>query len=97
MRGSPPGTERVVFIFSCWDADSGHKVGWTEATAMDKAGNGCARFGGEGTGSHCMSALPVKEGETHTFRVAFAGSNSTGALWTGTATSTSCLNPFSTF
>ena len=34
---------------------------------MDKAGNGCARFGGEGTGSHCMFALPVKEGVCVTF------------------------------
>ena len=41
------GREVLQFIFSCWDADSAHKVGWT----TDKT---CSRFGGEGTGSHCI-------------------------------------------
>lgn len=34
------GGETVQFIFSCWDADSVHRVGWTTPTT-------CSRFGGE--------------------------------------------------
>lgn len=49
MAGGPGGSEKQVFIFSCWDADSAHKVGWT--TPKDAQGNGCSRFGGEGTGA----------------------------------------------
>ena len=50
------GTEKTVFIFSCWDADSAHKVGWTTPS--------CSRFGGEGTGSHCLLEVDVKKGVT---------------------------------
>ena len=41
MRGGKDGAERHVFIFSCWDADSAHKVGWTVDMVN---GNGCSRF-----------------------------------------------------
>ena len=87
MRGGPGGAEKQVFIFSCWDADSAHKVSWT--TPMDASGNGCSRFGGEGTGSHCMLTVPATEGVTYKFRVASSGKNATGAMWTGTLTDTS--------
>lgn len=86
MRGGADGTEKQVFIFSCWDADSAHKVGWT--TPKDAEGNGCSRFGGEGTGSHCMLTVPAKEGVTYKFRVASSGKNATGEMWTGMLTNT---------
>lgn len=78
MRGGTGKPERIVFIFSCWDADSAHMVSWTTPT--------CSRFGGEGTGSHCLLALPVKERDTHNFRVAYSGKNASGAFWTGMVT-----------
>eukprot|EP01043_Picozoa_sp_COSAG02_P039955 COSAG02_NODE_3195_length_7193_cov_1.529462_2_plen_241_part_00 len=86
MRGGSDGAEKQVFIFSCWDADSAHKVGWT--TPKDAQGNGCSRFGGEGTGSHCMLSVPAKEGVTYKFRVASSGKNASGEMWTGMLTDT---------
>eukprot|EP01052_Picozoa_sp_SAG31_P029921 SAG31_NODE_3021_length_4780_cov_10.795770_3_plen_258_part_00 len=85
MRGKD-GAERHVFIFSCWDADTAHRVGWT--VDMDDQGNGCSRFGGEGTGSHCMLAVPPVQGIKYSFKVAFDGKNESGAFWTGKLTST---------
>jgi hypothetical protein len=41
MKGDAENPERHVFIFSCWDADSAHKVGWTVDMVN---GNGCSRF-----------------------------------------------------
>lgn len=78
MKGSG-GAEKVVFVFSCWDADSSHMVGWTTPKT-------CGRFGGEGTGSHCILEYPVKVGVKYNFRVAFSGQNQTGAFWSGTVT-----------
>ena len=86
MKGGKAGAEKQVFIFSCWDADQAHKVSWT--TPKDADGNGCSRFGGEGTGSHCMLTVPATEGVTYNFRVASSGKNTTGAMWTGTLTET---------
>ena len=83
MKGKA-GAEKQVFTFSCWDADSAYKVSWT--TPKDADGNGCSRFGGEGTGSHCMLTVPATEGATYKFRVASSGKNATGAMWTGTLT-----------
>jgi hypothetical protein len=70
-----------VFIFSCWDADVAHKVGWTTPET-------CSRFGGEGTGSHCLLEVPATEGVRYKFRVASSGKNATGAMWTGILTET---------
>jgi len=82
MRGSN-GTERRVFIFSCWDHNSkvgpNQTVGWTTPAT-------CSRFGGEGVGSHCILDYPTIAGRLYNFRVAFSGSNKTGAMWTGTVT-----------
>ena len=83
MKGEN-GKERRVFIFSCWDSDpkvSGDvkRVGWTTPAT-------CERFGGEGVGSHCILDLDIVQGRLYNFRVAFDGSNATGAFWTGTVT-----------
>jgi hypothetical protein len=72
------GQENSNFIFSCWDADPEHKVGWTTEH--------CSRFGGEGVGSHCLLEYPIKKGVVYNFRVAQDGHNETGAFWTGTVT-----------
>jgi hypothetical protein len=50
---------------------------------MDANGDGCSRFGGEGTGSHCMVGVPPVEGLTYNFKVSMSGQNATGAMWTG--------------
>merc|ERR1712224_589263 len=47
---------------------------------------GCSRFGGEGTGSHCMLVVPPVEGVTYNFRVSMSGYNESGAMWTGVVT-----------
>lgn len=78
------GSERRVFIFSCWDANiSGvvHRVGWTTPDT-------CARFGGEGVGSHCILDYPTLSGRLYNFRVAYSGKNASGAMWTGKVTDT---------
>merc|ERR1719203_242422 len=48
-------------IFSAWDKDDTHKVGWV--------GDNCGRFGGEGTGSHCMLDFKFKQGQRYTVRI----------------------------
>lgn len=85
MRGPDPEAERHVFIFSCWDADSAHKVSWTTPLSADNSW-GCSRFGGEGTGSHCMLEVSPQEGITYNFRVSMSGKNVSGAMWTGVVT-----------
>jgi hypothetical protein len=85
MRGGKGGAERHVFIFSCWDADTAHKVAWTTPLSADKSW-GCSRFGGEGTGSHCMLEVPPKAGATYNFKVGLSGHNATGAMWSGVVT-----------
>lgn len=84
------GTERRVFIFSCWDSDplAGPvaRVGWT--TPPQSLNSKCERFGGEGVGSHCVLDYPTQPGRVYRFRVAFSGSNLTGAIWTGVVTDT---------
>lgn len=68
-------------IFSCWDASSTVLTGWT--------GPNCARFGGEGTGSHCLIDVSIQQGVRYAVQVAASGKNASGAFWTGTFTDTS--------
>jgi len=77
------GTEKRVFIFSCWDADSSRPVSWDSDT------NNCGRFGGEGVGSHCVLEFPIQEGVQYNFRYAMSKHDSAGAHWTGTVLDTS--------
>ena len=79
MRGAG-GTERRVFIFSCWDHSSTNQVGWTTPT--------CSRFGGEGVGSHCILEYPVEQGVLYNFTVAMSGHNGSGAFWSGSVLDT---------
>ena len=72
------GTETHKAIFSCWDADKDTQTGWV--------GSNCSRFGGEGTGSHCLITYPIEQGVRYAIRVAFAGKNTSGAMWKGTIT-----------
>lgn len=76
------GAENRNFIFSCWDADKTHNVGWKAAYNMNN-GSGCSRFGGEGVGSHCLLRYPIKENVVYNFRVFSDGKNATHAFWTG--------------
>lgn len=78
-RGTHGGGEITQFIFSCWDADSAHKVSWTTPAT-------CRRFGGEGTGSHCILPLHVTKGVSYIFRVSRTATNATGATWSGEVT-----------
>ena len=59
-------TSRVVF--SIWD-DREHAVG--------SKGKSCGRFGGEGTGSHCVQPHTFVEGSAYFLRVARVGNNGT--------------------
>jgi len=74
------GSEKRNFIFSCWDADGSHQVSWDHPN--------CARFGGEGVGSHCMLELPIAENTIYSFRVYQSKSDTSGAHWTGEVTDT---------
>lgn len=82
---SSNGTERRVFIFSCWDSDPKagpvEKVAWTTPES-------CSRFGGEGIGAHCVLEYPTRTGTLYNFRLVLSGSNATGAMWTGTIADT---------
>ena len=66
-------------IFSAWDGDpaNGVHTGWTTPSS-------CGRFGGEGTGAHCLVEIPLRPNATFSVSVAFAGSNASGAMWRGT-------------
>ena len=91
MKGTD-GSERRVFIFSTWDSDpkaSGGRaarVGWTTPES-------CARFGGEGVGSHCILDVDVMPGTLYNFRFFYDGANATGAFWTGVVTASSLDRP----
>jgi hypothetical protein len=62
-------------LFSVRDASATVMTGWV--------GPNCARFGGEGTGAHCMIDLDLVAGVVYTVRLAAAGRNASGAMWTG--------------
>jgi cathepsin X len=63
-------------LFSIWDASASVATGWV--------GPNCARFGGEGTGSHCLVDIDLVAGAVYTVRLAAAGFNASGAFWAGT-------------
>ena len=63
-------------LFSIWDYSASVATGWV--------GPNCARFGGEGTGSHCLVDIDLVAGAVYTVRLAAAGSNASGAFWAGT-------------
>lgn len=58
---SKTGKEVHKAIFSMWDAD--------KATKTVGVGAGCARFGGEGIGSHCLIDYQLVQGSTYTIKV----------------------------
>lgn len=65
--GTRIGAEEVhQVIFSVWDLD-GHEVAWEGKT--------CERFGGEGTGSHCLIRFPMQAGRKYAFRLALSADN----------------------
>ena len=53
------GTMTYRALFSCWDADPQHMTGWVQG-----APGYCERFGGEGTGSHCIIPVTLEQGVT---------------------------------
>jgi hypothetical protein len=71
-------TGRVVgtAIFSMWDASATVQTGWR--------GPNCERFGGEGTGAHCLIDFDLVAEDTYIVKVAADGHNASGAFWTGT-------------
>jgi hypothetical protein len=69
-------THRV--IFSIWDGTAGSTVGWRGAS--------CGRFGGEGTGSHCIASYPLEAGNAYSLRVRRVGNNGTGDWWAASVT-----------
>ena len=52
------------------------------------AGENCERFGGEGTGSHCLVYTTLLPDRTYTVRVELDSTNATGSLWLGTISDT---------
>jgi transcriptional regulator GlxA family with amidase domain len=60
-------------IFSVWDAPRGKRVGF--------AGEHCGRFGGEGTGSHCVAPYNFTPGAAYSLRVRRDSHNGTGDWW----------------
>ena len=63
-------------IFSMWDASADVQTGWR--------GPNCERFGGEGTGAHCLIDFDLVANDTYIVKVAADGHNASGAFWTGT-------------
>ena len=55
-------------LFSCWDASATVQTGWVPNTP-----GYCERFGGEGTGAHCIVPITLRPGVRYAVRVAFAG------------------------
>ena len=68
-------------LFSCWDADPQHMTSWVS----DGRGY-CERFGGEGTGSHCIIPVTLVQGTTYAVSVRRVSSNASGAAWQGDIT-----------
>lgn len=68
-------------LFSMWDASDTIMTGWR--------GPNCERFGGEGTGAHCLIDFDTRPNISYTVRLAADGANSSGAFWTGSVTDTS--------
>lgn len=46
-------------------------------------GPNCARFGGEGTGSHCLIDVTIEENVQYSVRLFMSGTNASGVFWTG--------------
>ena len=65
-------------IFSMWDANATVMTGWR--------GPNCERFGGEGTGAHCLIDFDLVANDTYIVKLAADGRNASGAFWTGTIT-----------
>ena len=65
-------------IFSMWDASASVMTGWR--------GPNCERFGGEGTGAHCIIDYPLVTNDTYIVKVAEHGFNASGRFWQGTVT-----------
>jgi hypothetical protein len=72
------GTETHKAIFSMWDASKD-----IQTTGVGPA---CARFGGEGVGSHCLITYPLEQARLYTIKVELESTNSSGAIWLGTIT-----------
>jgi hypothetical protein len=72
------GTMSSKAIFSMWDASADVMTGWV--------GPNCERFGGEGTGSHCTIEYELVTNNTYVLKYAHTGTNSSGAMWSGTIT-----------
>lgn len=62
------GTMTYRALFSCWDASATVQTGW-----LPDAPGYCERFGGEGTGAHCIVPITLRQNTRYAVRVAFAG------------------------
>lgn len=84
-------------LFSCWDASDSVETSW-----IDGAPGYCERFGGEGTGSHCIIPVELQQGVVYEVVVAFAGHVKSGGVsgnaWAGSFvdTSTNTSTPIGT-
>ena len=50
-------------------------------TLLHSKGPNCARFGGEGVGSHCVLDYHLVQGKTYSVRVEMTAANSSGAIY----------------
>jgi len=71
------GDGKMVYkaIFSCWDA--------SDSVLTMGIGLNCSRFGGEGTGSHCIIDFDLEENVAFSVKVEYVGFNASGAFWEG--------------
>lgn len=79
------GTMAYRALFSVWDASPMVQTSWLPGPGY------CERFGGEGTGAHCIIAVQLVQGLTYRVRVEYIGraqnaSGAWGAAWRGTFT-----------
>ena len=69
-------------LFSCWDYSAKVQTGWV--TGEPGFEGFCERFGGEGTGAHCIIPVQLEQGAQYTVRVEYAGRHKdSGNLWRG--------------
>jgi hypothetical protein len=67
--------------FAIWDLNSTIKN-------SQPASLKCSRFGGEGEGAHCETAMKLKIGATYELRIFEVSANATGVVWGATLNGT---------
>ena len=78
----PSGALTFKALFSIWDVvPTATSVRDGQAGWVPGAPGFCERFGGEGTGAHCIVSVTLQQGVVYAVRVANAGVTQVRARW----------------